>query len=78
LAGYNYQASLPPNDNVYAYYSNENMKTMGWMFVGGWGETAEFYNESGYFLTLSFSHRQGSIIIWISDQTAIVPVLMEI
>lgn len=85
LAGYTYQAPFPAekNDlanNVYMYYSNENMANMGWMFVGGWGGTTgiltEFYNETGYFLTIRHTSGQSqSVIIWISDQTDVVPVI---
>lgn len=80
LAGYTHQAPLPSNDNAYAYYSNENMANMGWMFVGGWGGTigtiTEFYNETGYFLTIKITSGQSqSIIVWISDETNVVPVL---
>jgi len=81
LAGYIYDAPLQSTDNVYAYYSNENMANMGWMFVGGAGGTTygiitEFYNETGYFLTVRITSGQSqSIIVWISDQTDIVPVI---
>ena len=85
LAGYTYQAPFPmDNDtianNVFTYYSNENMANMGWMFVGGWGGTegilTEFYSETGYFLTIRHTSGQSqSMTVWISDETAVVPVI---
>lgn len=85
LSGYSFQASMPSekNDltnNVYHYYSNENMASMGWILMGGGGGATgiltEFYSETGYFLTIRFTYGQSqSIILWISDETTIIPVL---
>lgn len=85
LSGYLYQAPLPSekNDltnNVNSYYSERNMANMDWLFVSGAGGVgsllAEFYNESGYFLTVTTQYGASSLItVWISDQTVIVPVI---
>jgi hypothetical protein len=83
LSGYAYQAPLPSekNDlvvNVNTYYSIENLRNMGWMFISGWGGVTgmltEFYNETGYFLTVRYN-ASSSIVIWISNETTIVPVI---
>lgn len=85
LSGNSFQAPLPSekNDlvnNVNRYYYEENMANMGWILVSGWGGVSglltEFYNEPGYFLTVRFNYEESpSIIVWISDETTIVPVL---
>jgi hypothetical protein len=85
LSGNSFQAALPSekNDlvnNVNLYYYEENMANMGWILVSGWGGATglltEFYNETGYFLTVRFNYGESpSIIVWISDETTVVPVL---
>jgi hypothetical protein len=83
LSGYSYQASLPSKDlqdNANAYYYMESMKNLGWLFIygggGAGGISMEYYNENGYFLMVwTKGGESPSITVWISDETAVVPVI---
>ena len=84
LSGYAFQALFPSEsndlENIFNFYSTENMANMEWVTVGGAGGTegilTEYYNKTGYFLTIWTHNNQPRLItVWISDETTIVPVV---
>ena len=84
LSGTAYQAQMPPGKNDFVnrirnYYSQNNLSTMGWIMVNGWGGVdgilTEYFNYSGYFLTVRFNNKQPSIIVWISEYTTVIPTI---
>jgi len=85
LSGIAYKAAMPPGkddfvNRIHNYYYKENMLAEGWIMINGWGGVdgtiIEYFNNSGYFLTVRINNKQpSSIIVWISNWTSIIPII---